>query len=42
LLKDILLLDDLEVVVVRRHTQHHPVLHVQGNLASISVLPACR
>ncbi len=41
MLEDLHLLDDHEVVVVRCHTQHHAVLHVQGNLAGVSVLPAC-
>ena len=38
--KDLNLLDDHEVVIVRRHAQHHAVLHIQWNLARISILPA--
>ena len=40
MLKDFHLLNDHEVVIIGRHTQHHAVLNVQGDLASISVLPA--
>ena len=39
MLKDLNLLDDGEVVVVGRHAQHEAVLHVEGNLARIAVLP---
>lgn len=37
-LKHLDLLDDGEVVVVGRHAQHQPVLHVQRDLAHVAVL----
>ena len=40
MLKDFNLLDDHEVVIVRRHAKHHAMLHIQGDLACISVLPS--
>lgn len=40
MLKDFDLLNNHEVVIVGCHAQHHAVLNIQGDLASISVLPA--
>ena len=40
MLKDFNLLNDHEVIVVRCHAKHHAVLHIQGDLACIPVLPA--
>ncbi len=37
MLKDLDLLYDSEVVVVRRHAQHQAVFHIERNLARIAV-----
>ena len=40
MLEDLHFLDDHEMIVVGRHAQHHAVLHIQRDLASITILPA--
>lgn len=40
MLEDFHFLDDHEMVIVWSHSQHHAMLHIEGNLARIPVLPA--